>query len=97
VLEELCNSLLHHRIKPYYLFQGDKVEGTKHLRCPISKGLKIEEELRCRLSGLAMPQYTIDLPEGGGKVILTKQYIKGFKEGNWLIETPEGELRTYPD
>lgn len=97
VLEELCNSLLHHRIKPYYLFQGDKVEGTKHLRCPISKGLKIEEELRRRLSGLAMPQYTIDLPEGGGKVILTKQYIKGFKEGNWLIETPEGELRTYPD
>ncbi len=96
-LEELCNKLLHHRIKPYYLFQGDKVEGTKHLRCPISKGLEIEEELRKRLSGLAMPQYTIDLPEGGGKVILTKQYVKGCKDGVWEIATPDGEVRYYPE
>ena len=96
-LEELCNKLLHHRIKPYYLFQGDKVEGTKHLRCPLSKGLEIEEELRKRLSGLAMPQYTIDLPEGGGKVILTRQYVKGCKDGVWEIATPDGEVRYYPE
>jgi KamA family protein len=97
VLEELSNKLLSHRIKPYYLFQGDKVEGTKHLRCPLSKGLEIEEELRLRLSGLAMPQYTIDLPEGGGKVVLTKNRVHGLKDGVWEIEAPEGGLRHYPD
>ena len=96
-LEELCNSLLYHRIKPYYLFQGDKVAGTRHLRVPLSRGLEIEAELRIRLSGLAMPQYTADLPEGGGKVILTHQYLVGRKENQWVFKTPTGSLRSYPE
>lgn len=97
VLETLCNMLLRNRIKPYYLFQGDMVEGTKHLRCSLKQGLIIEKELRKRLSGLAMPNYTIDLPQGGGKVSLTHNYMKGEKDGNWEFETPDGDVRYYPD
>ena len=94
---ELCNKLLYNRIKPYYLFQGDLVKGTAHLRVPLSEGLEIERRMRIELSGLGMPQYTIDLPEGGGKVILTKQYIECLSEGKWTIRTPEGEIRHYPE
>ena len=72
-LAELSHKLLYNRIKPYYLFQGDQVRGTAHLRTSVEEGLKLEQELRKRLSGLEMPSYTIDLPEGGGKVILTHQ------------------------
>lgn len=97
VLETLCNMLLRNRIKPYYLFQGDMVEGTKHLRCSLKQGLIIEKELRKRLSGLAMPNYTIDLPQGGGKVSLTHNYNKGEKDGNWEFGTPDGDVRYYPD
>lgn len=96
VLEELSNKLLYNRIKPYYLFQGDQVCGTKHLRVDVVRGLELEEELRRRVSGLAMPQYTADLPQGGGKVILTKQYLKKIYPDHVVFTTPDGEERNYP-
>ena len=96
ILEELSNKLMYNRIKPYYLFQGDQVCGTKHLRVDIIKGLEIEKELRKRLSGLTMPQYTADLPQGGGKVILTENYLKEIHEDHVVFETPDGERRSYP-
>ena len=94
---ELSNKLLYNRIKPYYLFQGDLVQGTGHLRVPITRGLEIEEGMRKALSGLGMPSYTIDLPDGGGKVPLSKEYLKSLEGGIWTIETPDGETRHYPD
>ncbi len=94
---KLCNKLIKNRVKPYYLFQGDLVKGTKHLRVALSKGLEIEEKMREELSGLSMPQYTLDLPEGGGKIILTKNHLKALNNGIWEIETPDGGIRHYPD
>lgn len=98
VLEELCNKLVAHRIKPYYLFQGDLVEGTDYFRVPLEKGLEIEAELRKRLSGLAMPAYTSDLPHGGGKIPLCQHYLIGHEaDGTWTFRTPGGEIRHYHD
>lgn len=95
--KKLSRKLLLNRIKPYYLFQGDLVEGTKHLRVPLSKGLEIEKGMRDCLSGLEMPAYTIDLPEGGGKVPLSGSYLKSFEDSVWTIKTPDGKIRHYPD
>lgn len=98
VLEALCNQLVFNRIKPYYLFQGDLVSGTSHFRVPLQEGLALEQELRKRLSGLAMPLYAIDLPEGGGKVPLNQGYLAEQSGcGVWTFRTVEGELRSYPD
>jgi lysine 2,3-aminomutase len=98
ILEELCNKLVANRVKPYYLFQGDLVSGTAHFRVPIKRGMEIAQELHRRLSGLAMPSYTVDLPQGGGKVPLGKSYIEKYEEnGTWTIKTPEGERRLYQD
>lgn len=97
VLEELCNKLLFARIKPYYLFQGDLVTGTSDFRVNIEKGLEIEKELRRRLSGLAMPNYTIDLPDGGGKVPLGECYLKRKEDDVWEIKNLFGQSRFYPD
>ena len=96
-LIELSDKLLRCRIKPYYLFQGDLVRGTQHLRVPIEKGLEIERRMRIELSGLGMPQYTIDLPQGGGKVILTENHMIGKKGRDYIFTTPEGDTREYPD
>ena len=100
-LIELSDNLLMARIKPYYLFQGDPVRGTAHLRVSIERGLEIEKNIRKELSGLGMPQYTADLPQGGGKVILTHTYYKGSVNDNgkerYIFETPDGEMRYYPD
>ena len=100
VLEELCNRLLMIRVKPYYLFQGDMVSGTSDFRVPLRQGMEIERELRVRLSGLGMPNYVADLPDGGGKVPLCGSYIIGQpdkEKGPWIFRTPEGEIRTLTD
>ena len=94
----LSEKLLTARIKPYYLFQDDPVQGTAHFRVSIERGLEIERNIRKELSGLGMPQYTADLPQGGGKVILTHAYYKGCtSDGRYLFETPDGETRYYPE
>ena len=99
VLEELCNGLLFNRIKPYYLFQGDMVSGTSAFRVPLARGMEIESELRRRLSGLAMPNYTADLPDGGGKIPLCGSYLvsRDTKKGSWTFRTPDGETRVITD
>lgn len=100
VLEELCNRLLQIRVKPYYLFQGDMVSGTSSFRVPLKRGMEIERELRLRLSGLGMPNYVADLPDGGGKVPLCGSYVisqPDKEKGSWLFRTPEGETRTLTD
>ena len=99
-LEKLCNDLLFNRIKPYYLFQGDMVSGTADFRVPLKRGMEIERQLRLRLSGLAMPNYTADLPDGGGKVPLCGSYIisgPDKEKGSWMFRTPEGETRILSD
>jgi len=97
-LEKLCNGLVASRIKPYYLFQGDLVSGTEHFRVPLEKGMAIERELRRRLSGLAMPVYAADLPQGGGKVPLCQAYLEGNDgNGTWTFRTPDGGVRHYRD
>lgn len=100
VLEELCNSLLFNRIKPYYLFQGDMVTGTSNFRVPLKRGLAIEKELRQRLSGLAMPLYCADLPQGGGKIPLCGSYIEEEPTGatgSWKMRTLTGDTRILND
>ncbi len=99
-LEKLCNDLLFNRIKPYYLFQGDMVTGTSDFRVPLKRGMEIEKELRKRLSGLGMPNYCADLPEGGGKVPLCGSYIEQAPEketGSWKIRTLDGDFRILTD
>lgn len=97
IQEELCNKLLFNRIKPYYVFQGDLVSGTAHLRVNLADTIEIERQLRKRVSGLAMPNFVIDLPQGGGKVPLSDCYVKQHKDNKWTIETLDGDKREYPD
>ncbi len=72
---KLCHGLLRIKVRPYYLFQCDEVQGTEHLRTPVEVGIKIIEGLRGYTSGLAVPTYVIDLPQGGGKVPLQPNYV----------------------
>ncbi len=95
-MEELCNKLLFNRIKPYYVFQGDLVSGTAHLRVNVNNTIEIEREMRKRLSGLAMPNFMLDLPKGGGKVPLSDCYLKSFENNTYTFKTIDGEERKYP-
>src|SRR5512140_1764811 len=75
VMKELVQKLLSIRVRPYYLYQADLVQGTDHFRTPVQTGLDIIEALRGHTTGLAVPHFVIDTPGGGGKVAVQRDPI----------------------
>ena len=74
IVQALSRRLLFLRVKPYYMFQCDPSFGTDHLRTSVEESLQIQRELWGNLSGLAMPNFSIDIPDGGGKTSLTPNF-----------------------
>ena len=68
VLTNLCRRLLELRVRPYYLHHPDAVPGGGRFRVSLEAGLAIHNVLQKRLSGIALPKYVIDPPDGTGKV-----------------------------
>ncbi|MBN2444508.1 MAG: KamA family radical SAM protein [Spirochaetales bacterium] len=96
VLNRLFHLLITCRVKPYYLFQGDLACGTSHFRVNLNKGLEIYHHLKKITSGLALPRYSVDLPEGGGKIILTSSAF-ALREKKWFVlKDYNGNLYKYP-
>lgn len=89
---KLGQSLLKSKVRPYYLFQCDEVQGTEHLHTSVETGIKIMEGLRGRTSGLAIPTYVIDLPFGGGKVPLQANYVVAQSEDEIILKNYQGRL-----
>lgn len=80
IVQALSRRLLYLRVKPYYMFQCDPSLGSDHLRTSIDESLKIQKELWGHLSGLAMPTYIVDIPDGGGKAALTPEFQTSHQE-----------------
>lgn len=83
-LKQLGHHLLEMRVRPYYLYHCDQAKGTSHFRVSIKKGMEILEGMRGWTSGLAIPQYVVDLPEGGGKVVLHTDSVLS-RQGDFLF------------
>jgi lysine 2,3-aminomutase len=94
-LDTLMRTFLENRIKPYYLHHPDLAPGTSHFRLTIDEGLALVEQLRLRLSGLAMPTYMLDLPGGYGKVPLESRNVEKTAQG-WRIRDGRGVWHDYP-
>lgn len=96
-VEVMNRWLVRHRCRPYYMFQCDPVEGTSHLRTPVSAGVNILDALRGRVSGLAIPQLAVDLPGGGGKITLTPDRLVRREGRDLVFRDAEGRTFTYVD
>jgi lysine 2,3-aminomutase len=92
---KLCHELLRIKVRPYYLYQCDEVQGTEHLRTPVETGIKIIEGMRGHTSGLAVPTFVIDLPDGGGKVPLQPTYVLSQKKHQLILRNYEYKLFRY--
>ncbi|KHD89256.1 MAG: lysine 2,3-aminomutase [Bdellovibrio sp. ArHS] len=77
IVQALNRRLLYLRVKPYYMFQCDPSIGTDHLRTSVEDSLQIQKELWGHLSGLAMPNLSLDIPNGGGKTYLVPNFEVG--------------------
>jgi lysine 2,3-aminomutase len=80
VMRRLMQKLLTIRVKPYYIYQADMVQGTNHFRTSVEEGLEIIRALRGHTSGMAVPAYVIDAPGGGGKIPLLPDYLHSLGE-----------------
>jgi lysine 2,3-aminomutase len=89
---KLCRDLLRAKVRPYYLFQCDEVQGTEHMRTPVETGLKIIAGLRGYTSGLAVPSFVVDLPGGGGKVPLQPEYVVSHSDEEYILRNYQGRV-----
>ena len=96
-LADLFYGLLENRVKPYYLFQCDPVLGSSSFRTPVQKGLDLMRELQGRVSGLALPNFCIDAPGGGGKIVLQPGTVLRRDGDEVLLTNYAGKEYRYPD
>jgi len=97
IMKNLVHGLVKIRVRPYYLYQCDPIQGSAHFRTPVEKGLEIIRGLRGHTTGLAIPTYVIDAPGGGGKVPLTPAYVAGREGSDIVLTNYENRTFRYPD
>lgn len=95
-LRALMRGLLRSRVKPYYLFQGDTVIGTDHLRTPVETAMELYKGLRGWMNGMAVPMLVLDAPGGGGKVPIIPNYIESLDEQRVMVKNYRGLSIEYP-
>lgn len=96
VMKELVQKLVNMRVRPYYLYQADIVLGTNHFRTSVEMGLNIYKSLRGHTSGLAIPNYVIDAPGGGGKIPLLPEYVQSIDGDKVVLKNYEDKIFEYP-
>ena len=93
----LVHELVKMRVRPYYLYQCDLVEGAGHFRTSVSKGIEIIEGLRGHTSGYAVPTYVVDAPGGGGKIPVMPNYLISYSDHKVVLRNYEGYITTYEE
>ncbi|MCJ7584163.1 MAG: lysine 2,3-aminomutase [Anaerolineales bacterium] len=97
VQRKLVQDLVRIRVRPYYLYQCDLVEGAGHFRTPVAKGIEILEGLRGHTSGYAVPVYMVDAPGGGGKIPVMPNYLLSMSDHKIVLRNFEGYVTTYEE
>jgi lysine 2,3-aminomutase len=97
IQRELVHKLVRIRVRPYYLYQCDLVEGAGHFRTPVGKGIEIIEGLRGHTSGYAVPQFVVDAPGGGGKIPVMPNYQISMSDHKVILRNYEGYITTYEE
>ena len=95
IQRKLVHELVKMRVRPYNLYQCDLVPGAGHFRTPVAKGIEIIEGLRGHTSGLAVPNYMIDVPGGGGKMPVSPTYLLSMSDTRVVLRNFEGLIGTY--
>ncbi len=94
-MKALCEGLVQMRVRPYYCYQAQLLEGTAHFRVPIERGVELFRALRGRTSGFAIPLYVLDTPYG--KVPLSHAYLRGRDGDDIVVESYDGRIWREPN
>ena len=83
-IKNLCHKLVKIRVRPYYLYHCDNVQGVSHFRTEIEVGRKIIRSMIGNTTGFAIPQYVITTKDG--KILLHEDNIIEINEENETIK-----------
>lgn len=97
IQRNLVHELVKMRVRPYYLYQCDLVEGAGHFRTSVARGIEIIEGLRGHTSGFAVPHFIVDAPGGGGKIPVMPNYVISQSPGKVVLRNYEGYITTYTE
>jgi lysine 2,3-aminomutase len=78
VLIQLSEALVEQGVVPYYLHHTDPVPGNAHFRVGVERGLALHATMASALSGVALPRYVVDLPDGSGKIPVAEAHVRGL-------------------
>jgi lysine 2,3-aminomutase len=97
VMRSLVHALMRIKVRPYYLYNCDPVKGAHHFRTSIAKGIEIIERLRGHTSGLAVPLFVVDAPNGGGKIPVQPDYLLSYQDGHAVMRNYQQRGFDYDD
>ncbi len=97
VMKRLVTGLVKIRVRPYYLYQCDLSEGLYHFRTSVEKGIEIIEGLRGHITGLCVPTFVVDAPDGKGKIPIMPEYTIKTEKNSVTLRNFKGEIAVYQE
>jgi len=94
---ELIKYLSYINIQPYYVYLHDMVSGADEFRTTLGSVIELEIELRRSTAGFNMPQFIVDLPDDGGKRLVSSFETYDRHTGISTFRSPQIRNRTKND
>lgn len=85
-LKKLFNKLLMSKIRPYYLYQCDKVTGCQPFYVNPTEGVNIINSILEELPGLSIPRFVIDAPGKMGKITIAPNGLIDCQKNSFLLK-----------
>lgn len=95
-LKKLFEELICIKVKPYYLYQCDKVRGCEGYITDPHKGIMLINQLSTEISGFALPKFVIDTPEAG-KMILAPCNLADCQSNAIYMKMEHKDIIYYTD
>lgn len=85
-LKELFLKLLSIKVKPYYLYQCDRITGCQQFYVSPLEGINLINSVAPEIPGLAVPRFVIDAPDKMGKITVAPNGIVELEENNLILK-----------
>lgn len=85
-LEKLFLQLLLAKVRPYYLYQCDKITGCEPYYVNPLKGINLINQILEELPGISIPRFVIDAPGKMGKITVSPNGLLKLERNNLLLK-----------